>query len=185
METIPTAKELDWKATGQRLLGYRLMKGKTREEIANECGLKAIVIKKLEKATRQYSNLNNLWTFVRLQGVSANWLFNGIGEYHDQDHAELLPKTIVYESGIGIRRTPEQIGTDEGTYQSDPLEFAMAVDAFKRLNNKPFPKLTEIFEVIKALGYRKVAIPTVFPKGRKHDGPTSFQDCPCPTLQAN
>ena len=39
----------------------------------------------------------------------------------------------------------------------DLLEFVKAVDEYKRVNNKPFPSWSEVFEVIWYLGYRKVA----------------------------
>ncbi len=41
----------------------------------------------------------------------------------------------------------------------DQFEFLMAIDEYKRKNTRPFPTWTEILEVIKALGYRKVAEP--------------------------
>ncbi len=34
--------------------------------------------------------------------------------------------------------------------------FIMAVDAFKRVNGKSFPSWTDVLEVIRRLGYRKV-----------------------------
>lgn len=37
------------------------------------------------------------------------------------------------------------------------LEFVMAIDDYKRMNNRPFPSWSEVFEVIQYLGYRKVA----------------------------
>ncbi len=37
------------------------------------------------------------------------------------------------------------------------LEFVMAIDEYKRLNSRPFPTWSEVFEVIRYLGYRKVA----------------------------
>jgi len=37
------------------------------------------------------------------------------------------------------------------------LEFVMAVDDYKRMNNRPFPSWSEVFEIIQYLGYRKVA----------------------------
>ena len=37
------------------------------------------------------------------------------------------------------------------------LEFVMAIDEYKRLNNRPFPTWSEVFEVIRYLGYRKTA----------------------------
>lgn len=48
------------------------------------------------------------------------------------------------------------------------LEFVMAIDEYKRLNNRPFPTWSEVFEVIRYLGYRKVAA-----KGQHIDRPAS------------
>ena len=39
----------------------------------------------------------------------------------------------------------------------DQFEFVMAVNNYKQLNKKPFPTLTEILEIIKDLGYKKVS----------------------------
>ena len=39
----------------------------------------------------------------------------------------------------------------------EQLEFILAIDTYKRVNNRPFPTWTEVLEVIKHLGYRKVA----------------------------
>ena len=32
----------------------------------------------------------------------------------------------------------------------------MAIDEYKRVNKRPFPSYSEIFELVKYLGYRKV-----------------------------
>jgi len=37
------------------------------------------------------------------------------------------------------------------------LEFVLAIDEYKRVNNRPFPTWSEVFEIIRFLGYRKVA----------------------------
>lgn len=37
------------------------------------------------------------------------------------------------------------------------LEFVLAIDEYKRVNNRPFPTWSEVFEVIRYLGYRKTA----------------------------
>lgn len=37
------------------------------------------------------------------------------------------------------------------------LEFVLAIDEYKRVNNRPFPSWSEVFEIIRYLGYRKVA----------------------------
>ena len=41
----------------------------------------------------------------------------------------------------------------------EQFEFLMAIDRYKKSNQRPFPTWTEALEVIKALGYRKVAEP--------------------------
>ena len=41
----------------------------------------------------------------------------------------------------------------------EQFEFIMAIDKYKRVNNRPFPTWTEVLDVIHALGYRKVAEP--------------------------
>ena len=33
----------------------------------------------------------------------------------------------------------------------------MAIDEYKRVNERPFPSFSEIFEIMQYLGYRKVA----------------------------
>ena len=43
----------------------------------------------------------------------------------------------------------------------EQFEFVLAIDTYKRLNNRPFPTWTEILEVVKQLGYRKVAASTL------------------------
>jgi hypothetical protein len=47
----------------------------------------------------------------------------------------------------------------------EQFEFLMAIEEYKRLNARPFPSWTEVLDVIKALGYRKTAEPSVIPVG--------------------
>lgn len=61
--------------------------------------------------------------------------------------------------GPGRRRPEERKAAEEGQMTDEQFEFVMAVDKYKKLNNRPFPTWTEILEIIKALGYRKVAEP--------------------------
>jgi len=39
----------------------------------------------------------------------------------------------------------------------EQFEFLMVIDRYKKENRRPFPSWTEVLEVIKAMGYRKVA----------------------------
>lgn len=42
-------------------------------------------------------------------------------------------------------------------YSEEELEFLRAIEAYKRLNRRPWPTFTEVLSVAKSLGYRKVA----------------------------
>lgn len=59
--------------------------------------------------------------------------------------------------GPGRRRSDSRRSAEEGEMSSEQLEFVLAMDEYKRANRRPFPTWTEVLEVIKYLGYRKVA----------------------------
>ena len=61
--------------------------------------------------------------------------------------------------GPGKRRSDQRKAAEEGQMSDEQFEFLMAVDEYKRKNARPFPTWTEVLELIKALGYRKVAQP--------------------------
>lgn len=52
----------------------------------------------------------------------------------------------------------------------EQLDFLKAVDEYKRVNDRPFPTLTEILDIVLYLGYRRVAPVGEFKlvKGRQH-----------------
>lgn len=61
--------------------------------------------------------------------------------------------------GPGRRLTDERKAAEQGQMSDEQFEFLLAIDEYKRKNTRPFPTWTEVLEVIKALGYRKVAEP--------------------------
>lgn len=61
--------------------------------------------------------------------------------------------------GPGRRRSEDRKAAEEGQMSDEQFEFVMAIDEYKRANARPFPTWTEVLEVIKALGYRRVAEP--------------------------
>jgi len=61
--------------------------------------------------------------------------------------------------GPGRRRSHERRSAEEGEMNEDQFEFIMAIEDYKKANGRPFPSFTEILEIAKALGYRKVAEP--------------------------
>ena len=66
-----------------------------------------------------------------------------------------LPTGLERRRGPGRRRTDFAKAAEEGEMNSEQFLFIMAIDAYKRVNQKPFPTWTEVLEVIRKLGYRK------------------------------
>ena len=63
----------------------------------------------------------------------------------------------------GERRRQIDPTTCERDYTNDEIEFMKAMDQYKRENRRPFPTWSEVLEVMRALGYRKVADQTQMP----------------------
>jgi len=66
--------------------------------------------------------------------------------------------------GPGRRRSDERRAAEEGEMDDEQFAFIMAIDEYKRANKRPFPSYTEILEIARALGYRKVAEPQALNK---------------------
>jgi len=54
----------------------------------------------------------------------------------------------------------------------EQFDFLMAIDRYKKENARPFPTWTEVLELIKALGYRKVAEPQSLSQFKKEQEQT-------------
>ncbi len=61
--------------------------------------------------------------------------------------------------------------TCERDYNDEETIFMKAMDRYKRDNRRPFPTWSEVLEVLRALGYRKVAEPTEIPGERRSEKP--------------
>ena len=48
----------------------------------------------------------------------------------------------------------------ERDYSNEEVEFMSAMDDYKRRSGRQFPTRSEVLEVLRAMGYRKVAEPT-------------------------
>ena len=73
--------------------------------------------------------------------------------------------------GPGRRLSPERKAAEEGQMTDEQFVFLMAIDDYKRQNQRPFPTWTEVLEVIHALGYRKVAEPQSLKSFKKETEP--------------
>jgi hypothetical protein len=83
--------------------------------------------------------------------------------------------------GPGRRLTDERKAAEEGQMSDEQFEFLMAIDEYKRQNSRPFPTWTEVLEVIKALGYRRVAEPQPLEKAKKEQKSTEEAEVPLGT----
>lgn len=59
--------------------------------------------------------------------------------------------------GPGRRRGEVRRAAEEGEITGELLQFILAIDEYKKINERPFPSWSEVFEIIQYLGYRKVA----------------------------
>lgn len=76
----------------------------------------------------------------------------------------------------GERRRQIDPTTCERDYDADEIEFMKAMDDYKRDFSRPFPTWSEVLEVLKALGYRKVAERSKIPASRAKVGATSDEE---------
>lgn len=61
--------------------------------------------------------------------------------------------------GPGRRRSVDRRSAEEGEMTDEQFAFIKAINEYKQINKRPFPTWTEVLDVIRALGYRKVAEP--------------------------
>jgi hypothetical protein len=87
---------------------------------------------------------------------------------HSDRRKRTIPVAVERRSGKerrerGERRRQVDPTTCERDYNDDEIQFMKAMDQYKRANRRPFPTWSEVLEVCRALGYRKVAEPTALP----------------------
>jgi hypothetical protein len=75
-----------------------------------------------------------------------------------------MPVSVTEERRGGERRnTPRRRQIDPTTcereYSWDEIEFMRAMDSYKRANGRMFPTCSEVLEVVRSLGYAKIALP--------------------------
>ena len=76
-----------------------------------------------------------------------------------------IPVAMDRRNGTDRRERRRQIDHTncERDYSDDEVAFMRAMDQYKRDNRRPFPTWSEVLEVLRALGYRKVAEPSAMP----------------------
>lgn len=158
--------KVDWTAIGQRVQEIRLKKNLNYVTAAAEIGYAEGSLEQLEsgqKLTRKCVNI--IFRISQAWNLSLNWLLNGVGKHDDADPIELIPETLIIQKGPGIRKSSLKISADEGSFTDDAMEFVMAVDKYRKINDIPFPSTTQILEILLALGYRKSVPARIAPLG--------------------
>src|SRR5688572_16599893 len=67
------------------------------------------------------------------------------------------------QKDVGERRRQVDPTTCEKDYSDEEITFMKAMDQYKRANRRPFPTWSEVLEVLRSLGYAKVADATDLP----------------------
>jgi hypothetical protein len=63
--------------------------------------------------------------------------------------------------GPGRRRSDDRKAAEEGEMTNEQFEFVMAIETYKKVNKRMYPTWTEILEIVRQLGYRKVENRTI------------------------
>ncbi len=71
--------------------------------------------------------------------------------------AQREPTGLERRRGPGRRRSDERRAAEEGEMTAEQFEFVMAVEMYKKVNKRLYPTWTEVLEVVRQLGYQKVA----------------------------
>lgn len=58
--------------------------------------------------------------------------------------------------GPGRRRADDRREAEEGEMNTEQFEFIMAIETYKKVNKRLYPTWTEILEIVRQLGYRKI-----------------------------
>lgn len=71
------------------------------------------------------------------------------------DRRDRVATGLERRRGPGRRRSDFVRSAEEGQMTSEQFLFVAAIDAYKRVNQVPYPTWTQVLEVIRKLGYRK------------------------------
>jgi hypothetical protein len=93
---------------------------------------------------------------------------NGERRQQSDRRKRSIPVAVERRSGKdrrekGERRRQVDPTTCEKDYSDEEIIFMKAMDQYKRSNRRPFPTWSEVLEVLRSLGYRKIEEPTELP----------------------
>lgn len=91
----------------------------------------------------------------RLNDMGGSVERRGASDRRDAGPRQAAGTGLERRRGPGRRRTDFMKAAEEGEMTPEQFLFVKAIDAYKRVNHRPYPTWTEVLEVIRKLGYRK------------------------------
>src|SRR5262245_27775532 len=101
--------------------------------------------------------------------MSSEVLSDSERRRHADRRKRTIPVAVERRSGKdrrqekGERRRQVDPTTCEKDYSDDEITFMKAMDLYKRANRRPFPTWSEVLEVLRSLGYRRIEEATALP----------------------
>ncbi len=92
-------------------------------------------------------------SFEKIEGTIAD---QRIMPGRRREEEESADTGLERRRGPGRRRSDLTRSAEEGEMTSEQFLFLMAIDAFKRVNQVTYPTWSDILEIFRRLGYRKV-----------------------------
>ncbi|MDA0802210.1 MAG: hypothetical protein O2819_00425 [Planctomycetota bacterium] len=89
------------------------------------------------------------------QDAKSDGVIDRRGGIDRRDIEPASPTNLERRRGPGRRLTDFIKTAEEGEMNREQYMFLLAIEAFKRVNQKAFPSWTDVLEVVRKLGYRK------------------------------
>lgn len=103
---------------------------------------------------RRNSRVDRRTGIERRQQTAAQTGYAGTERRGGEDRRSTA--SLERRRGPGRRLSDERKCAEEGEMNELQFEFVMAVELYKKLNKRLYPTWTEVLEVMRQLGYRKV-----------------------------
>ena len=103
----------------------------------------------------------------RRSGLERRQLTAEQSGYTGPENRSGVERRVAVSTGLERRRGPgrrlsdDRKAAEEGEMTAEQFEFCMAIEMYKKVNKKLFPTWTEVLEVVRQLGYRKVEARTI------------------------
>ena len=110
--------------------------------------------KRVQGEDRRKSAVDRRAGLDRRQTTAAEAGYTGPERRTGQDRRD--DTGLERRRGPGRRLSDDRKAAEEGEMTAEQFEFVMAIEMYKKLNKRMYPTWTEVLEVMRQLGYRKV-----------------------------